>query len=156
MNRYLAALSLAFSAALLPLSAGDARAASPAIALPTIPLTIGSHQIVAEVAGTMEQRATGLMNRFSLRTEHGMIFVFERAEPLSFCMKNTFIPLSIAFVDANGRILNIEEMAPQTENTHGSKGPARYALEMRKGWFKEHGIAPGDRVTGLPTVANMQ
>lgn len=153
MNSYLAALSLACSFALLPLPAG---AASPANSLETIPLTIGSHQVVAEVARTMEQRATGLMNRFSLRTDHGMIFVFERAEPLWFWMKNTYIPLSIAFIDAGGRILNIEDMAPQTENTHGSKGPAQYALEMRKGWFREHGIARGDQVTGLPTVANMQ
>ena len=62
------------------------------------------------------------MNRFSLQPDHGMLFVFERPEPLSFWMKNTFIPLSIAFLDANGRILNIEDMAPQTETTHWSKG----------------------------------
>jgi uncharacterized membrane protein (UPF0127 family) len=77
-----------------------------------------------------------------------MLFIFERPEPLSFWMKNTFIPLSIAFLDTDGRILNIEDMAPQTETTHWSKGPALYALEMRKGWFMERGVKPGIGWTG--------
>jgi len=68
---------------------------------------------------------------------------------LSFWMKNTYIPLSIAFIDSEGRILNIEDMAPQTETTHWSKGPGLYALEMRKGWFAEHGIKAGDQMHGL-------
>ena len=79
-----------------------------------------------------------------------MLFVFESAEPLGFWMKNTYIPLSIAYIDNGGRILNIEDMAPQTETTHWSKGPGRYALEMRKGWFAERGIRAGDRVDGIP------
>ena len=93
------------------------------------------------------------MNRFSLQPDHGMLFVFERPEPLGFWMKNTYIPLSIAFIDASGRILNIEDMAPQTE-THAlvARDPRLYALEMRKGWFVERGIRPGDRVEG---VANL-
>lgn len=124
----------------------------PALAaeLPTTTLTIGSHKVTAEVASTPEQRATGLMNRFSLRPDHGMLFVFERPEPQAFWMKNTYIPLSIAFIDASGRILNIEDMAPQTENSHWSRGAAQYALEMRKGWFAERGVRPGDRVEGIP------
>jgi len=81
-----------------------------------------------------------------------MIFVFEKAEPQGFWMKNTFIPLSIAFIDSDGRILNVTDMAPQDERTHWSNGPALYALEMRKGWFAERGIGPGDQVTGLPAV----
>lgn len=117
--------------------------------LPSVTLTINGQKIVAEVATTPEERATGLMNRFSLASDHGMLFVFERPEPLGFWMKNTYIPLSIAFIDANGRILNIEDMAPQTETTHWSRGLGLYALEMRKGWFAERGIRVGDRVEGL-------
>ena len=120
-----------------------------AASLPTITLTINGQKVFAEVVSTPQDRATGLMNRFSLQQDHGMLFVFERPEPLSFWMKNTFIPLSIAFLDASGRILNIEDMAPQTETTHGSKGPALYALEMRKGWFLERGVKAGDRVEGI-------
>jgi uncharacterized protein len=123
--------------------------AQAAAALPTVALTIQGHKIVAEVASKPEDRATGLMSRFSLQPDRGMLFVFERPESLSFWMKNTFIPLSIAFLDANGRILNIEDMAPQTETTHWSKGPALYALEMRKGWFLERGIKAGDSVEGV-------
>src|SRR5207244_7113228 len=92
---------------------------------------------------------TGLMNRFSLRPDHGMLFVFREAQPQAFWMKNTYVPLSIAFIGADGRILNIEDMAPQTETTHPSRGIALYALEMKKGWFAERGIAAGDRVDGL-------
>jgi uncharacterized membrane protein (UPF0127 family) len=124
--------------------------ASPAEELPTIPLSINGHKITAELAATDEHRATGLMHRFSLKPDHGMVFVFERAEPQAFWMKNTFIPLSIAFIGADGRIVNVDDMAPQDETTHWSKGPARYALEMRKGWFAERGIKPGDPVAGLP------
>jgi uncharacterized protein len=130
-----------------------ALAAHAAAALPTANLSIGAHKVVAEVAATPDERATGLMNRFSLQPDHGMLFVFERTEPLAFWMKNTFIPLSIAFIDERGRIVNIEDMAPQTEVTHWSTAPARYALEMRKGWFAERGVKPGDRVDGLPAAA---
>jgi len=129
-----------------------ATAAPVAVELPATTLTIGKQKVVAEVAATTEQRTTGLMYRFSLKPDHGMIFVFEKAEPQSFWMKNTFIPLSIAFIGSDGRILNVADMAPQDERTHWSNGPAQYALEMRKGWFAERGIGPGDRVTGLPAV----
>ena len=122
--------------------------------LPTKVLTIGEHKLTAEVVVTPEQRAVGLMNRFSLKTDHGMLFVFERPEPQGFWMKNTFIPLSIAFIGADGRIVNIEDMRPQTEETHWSKGPALYALEMRKGWFAEKGIGPGAVVKGIPASRN--
>ena len=123
---------------------------SAAADLPTTVLTVGDHKVTAEVVVTPEQRAVGLMHRFSLKPDHGMLFVFERSEPLSFWMKNTFIPLSIAFIGADGRIVNIEDMKPQTEDTHWSKGPALYALEMRKGWFAEKGIGPGAVVKGIP------
>ena len=123
-----------------------------AAGLPTVALTVNGRQLTAEVVATPEERATGLMNRFSLKPDNGMLFVFERPEPLSFWMKNTFVALSIAFLDADGRILNIEDMAPQTETTHWSKGPGLYALEMRKGWFSERGVKAGDRVEGVNKV----
>ncbi len=141
--RFFLALTLAAFTSAPPL----ATAAPPA--LPTIELAISGHKIAAEVAATPSERETGLMNRFSLRQDSGMLFVFEQPETLSFWMKNTYIPLSIAFIDANGSILNIEDMAPQTESTHWSKGPALFALEMRKGWFAERGVTAGDRVEGV-------
>ena len=133
----------------LAAAAGFAHAAAAAD-LPTTTLTVGTHKLTAEIARTPEQQMVGLMNRFSLKPDHGMIFVYERPEPLSFWMRNTYIPLSIAFIGADGRILNIEDMRPQTDETHWSKGPALYALEMKKGWFAERGIGPGTTVTGLP------
>ncbi len=127
-----------------------AATAAAAADLPTVNLTINGHKIVAEIARTQEQRSLGLMNRFSLQPDHGMLFVFERAEPLAFWMKNTYIPLSIAFIAPDGRIVNIEDMKPQTEDSHWSKGPALYALEMKKGWFQERGIGAGAEVRGMP------
>jgi len=121
--------------------------------LPVTTLTIGTQKLTAEVAMSPAQRETGLMNRFSLKPDHGMLFVFERAEPLSFWMRNTYVALSIAFIGADGQILNIEDMRPQTDDAHWSKGPALYALEMKKGWFAERGIVPGATVKGLSTTA---
>jgi uncharacterized membrane protein (UPF0127 family) len=126
--------------------------ATPAAAAADLPqrtLTIGENKLIVEVAATPQTRETGLMNRFSLQQDHGMLFVFEVPQPLAFWMKNTYVPLSIAFVDRNGRILNIEDMRPQDESTHWSKGPALYAIEMRQGWFTSRGIGKGDVVGGL-------
>lgn len=117
--------------------------------LPTIELSIKGHPLTAEVAASDETRTVGLMNRFSLQTDHGMLFVFDVAQPLAFWMKNTYVPLSIAFIGADGRILNIEDMAPRTETTHPSRGAGLYALEMKKGWFADHGISAGEKVVGL-------
>jgi uncharacterized membrane protein (UPF0127 family) len=142
---------LAAAVALLAVALALATAAAAA-PLPTATLTINGVRITVEVATSPDERATGLMHRFSLQPDHGMLFVFERPEPLAFWMKNTFIPLSIAFIDTGGRIVNIEDMAPQTETTHWSRGPALYALEMRKGWFADKGIKAGDRVDGIPGV----
>jgi uncharacterized membrane protein (UPF0127 family) len=118
--------------------------------IPTRTLSIRGQNLLVEVVSTPETRATGLMNRFSLQQDHGMLFVFEAPQPLAFWMKNTYIPLSIAFVDARGRITNIEDMRPQDESTHLSRGMARYAIEMRQGWFAAKGIGAGDVVEGLP------
>jgi uncharacterized membrane protein (UPF0127 family) len=142
MRLLLAALAIALNLALAAQAAGAD--------LPVRSLAIGKHKLVAEVAATPDQRSTGLMHRFSLRPDHGMLFVFERPDRLSFWMRNTYIPLSIAFIGPDGKIVNIEDMAPQTETSHWSRGPAQYALEMRKGWFAERGIREGDAVEGLP------
>lgn len=140
MRHFLMPALVALAIAATPLAAAE---------LATTTLAIGTHKLTAEVATTPAQRQTGLMNRFSLKPDHGMLFVFERPEPLSFWMRNTFIALSIAFISADGTILNIEDMQPQTEDPHWSKGAALYALEMKKGWFAERGIVAGDRVDGL-------
>ena len=117
---------------------------------PTKTLTIRDQKLQVELATTPQTRALGLMNRFSLRTDHGMLFVFETPQPLAFYMKNTYVPLSIAFVDGRGKILNIEDMRPLDESTHWSRGLALYAIEMRQGWFASRGIGAGDMVEGLP------
>jgi len=134
------------SLALLLSASVDAGAAE---ALRTIDLAIGTHRLVAEVAATPTTRTTGLMDRFSLKPDHGMLFVFPEPQPLAFWMHNTYVPLSIAFIGSDGRIINIEDMAPQTDMTHPSRGLALYALEMKKGWFADRGIGPGARVDGL-------
>jgi len=117
--------------------------------LPAVALEIRNHKIVAEVAASDEDRAKGLMHRFSLAPDHGMIFVFPAAQGISMWMRNTYIPLSVAFIDAEGRILNIADMQPKTETPHSSAGLALYALEMRQGWFRERGLGPGELVKGL-------
>ena len=118
--------------------------------LPAITLTAGMHLIQAEVAGNSEQRSIGLMHRRKMGTNEGMLFVFESESPQCFWMKNTLLPLSIAFVDADGSVVNIEDMAPQTLNGHCSKKPVRFALEMNLGWFGKRGIKPGSRIQGGP------
>ena len=137
-------------AVLLAIAAFGAIAPIRAAELPVTTLTIGGHKLVVEVVNTPEQRATGLMNRFSLAPDHGMLFVFEAPQPLGFWMKNTYVPLSIAFADADGTIVNIEDMKPQDETTHWSRGFALYAVEMKQGWFAAHGIKAGDLIKGLP------
>ncbi len=92
------------------------------------------------------------MFRTRLAASSGMIFIFPDERPVSMWMKNTPIPLSVAFIDSSGRIINIEAMQPNSEQTHSSNGPAKYALEMNQGWFSKHGIESGDRVSGLQSL----
>ena len=117
--------------------------------LPVIAMTIKNATLKAEVAADNATRSIGLMNRFSLAPDHGMLFVFAESQPLSFWMKNTFVPLSIAYVDAKGVIVNIVDMKPQDESTYSSAAAAMFALEMKQGWFKERGIVAGDKLGGL-------
>jgi uncharacterized membrane protein (UPF0127 family) len=123
----------------------------PAIAQaqPVVQLSAGMHLIRAEVAADMAVRSRGLMFRKSLAPNAGMVFVFDDASLHCMWMKNTYIPLSVAFIDESGVIINIEDMAPQTEDTHCARRPARYALEMERGWFASRGIKPGSKVGGL-------
>ena len=118
--------------------------------LEAIRLTAGFHVITAEVAQTPEQRAIGLMNRPTMGANDGMLFVFERPGQQCFWMKNTLLPLSVAFLDDAGTVVNIEDMKPQDETTHWSRGFALYAVEMKQGWFASRGIVAGDVISGLP------
>jgi uncharacterized membrane protein (UPF0127 family) len=149
MTKFLLAVVVGLATTTAAVPAG-AQPGKPNTGLPVIKLTIEGHAIEAEVAATNERRYTGLMHRFSMPADHGMLFVFPAPRPQSFWMRNTFIPLSIAFIDTTGRIVNIEEMSPQDDRSTWSAGPALYALEMKKGWFAQKGIRPGAKVEGLP------
>ncbi|MBK9594684.1 MAG: DUF192 domain-containing protein [Rhodocyclales bacterium] len=107
------------------------------------------HRIEAEVASSNAERATGLMNRPSMPIHRGMLFVFPEAGVQCFWMKNTLIPLSIAFLDDAGRIVQIADMQPQSLDNHCSVKPVRFALEMNAGWFNRRGLAAGGRIYGL-------
>ncbi len=116
---------------------------------PTLALRAGDHPIQAEIANTGESRMTGLMHRPSLGTDRGMLFVFPDVARHCMWMKNTFVPLSVAFIDERGVIINIADMQPQTEESHCASGPARFALEMNQGWFAANGIRPGAPISGI-------
>ena len=120
-----------------------------ALAAPTIELSAGMHRIEAEVASNNAERATGLMNRPSMPIHRGMLFVFPEAGVQCFWMKNTLIPLSIAFLDDAGRIVQIADMQPQSLDNHCSVKPVRFALEMNAGWFKSRGLAVGAKISGI-------
>jgi len=124
------------------------------VMLPTQDITVGEKTITVEVADEAAERHNGLMYRKSMPDDHGMLFVYSEPQPLGFWMKNTNIPLDIAYLDETGRILNIEAMKPYDETSVRSAAPAMYALEMNQGWFATHGIDRGAVVSGLPPAAN--
>ncbi len=124
-------------------------ACGPAHAAPPLGLSAGIHRIEAEVASTFDERALGLMHRKSMPPQNGMLFVFPEAGEHCMWMRDTLIPLSVAFLDANGTILNIEDMQPQTLSNHCAAKKAKFALEMNHGWFKSRGIAPGAKIQGI-------
>lgn len=117
--------------------------------MPRIDLTAGMYRIDAEVAADQASRMTGLMNRRAMAVHQGMLFVFPQENTHCMWMRNTLIPLSVAFLDEEGTIINIEDMQPQTENNHCARRPARYALEMNLGWFRERGILSGYKLGGI-------
>jgi uncharacterized membrane protein (UPF0127 family) len=118
--------------------------------LQTVQLQAGMHVIRAEVAVTPMQRATGMMFRREMGASEGMLFVFAQPAPQCFWMRNTLLPLSIAFIDDDGTIVDLADMQPQSDRNHCSKQPVRFALEMNLGWFAKRGIKPGFRLKGAP------
>ena len=117
--------------------------------LPAAELGFGMYRIEAEVAHTFETRQVGLMNRTAMPLHRGMVFVFPEARAHCMWMKNTPLPLSVAFVDDRGKVINIEDMQPHTTDNHCAAGPARFALEMNLGWFAARGIKAGDTLRGF-------
>ncbi|WP_211444089.1 DUF192 domain-containing protein [Collimonas humicola] len=146
----LAAVTTAVTASFALIAALPAAAQESQQQLPTTPLNIGIHVIKAEVARSEDQREQGLMFRKRMGNNEGMVFVFDAPAGICMWMKNTLIPLSVAFIDKKGAILNVEEMKAQTLDSHCAQGAASYALEMNKGWFKEKNIKPGTVIEGLP------
>ncbi len=122
-------------------------------AMPQVELTINKHALTAEVASNDANRMQGLMHRRMLPENRGMLFVFPNIAHHGMWMMNTFIPLSVAFIDDAGAIINIEDMQPHTRDSHSAASPARYALEMNLGWFRKRGIKPGMKIEGLERVA---
>lgn len=140
MRRAAALVALALALAASPAVARDAR----------LPLSIGKHAFQVEVAATPAERARGLMARTRLPAHGGMLFVFDTPGRHCFWMRNTPLPLSIAFIDAAGRIVALADMAPRDDALHCPPTDVRYALEIAQGGFAARGIAPGARVDGLP------
>lgn len=140
--------SFIYSAVVASTSAAIAQDA-PQINLDRVQLAVGMHRLDVQLAATPDQRQTGLMFRREMPQHEGMIFVFEQPAQQCFWMKNTLLPLSAAFVADDGTIVNIEDMAPQTLDSHCSAKPVRYVLEMNKGWFVKKGIKPGSKLQGV-------
>jgi len=138
---------LTAGALLAGLAAAGARAQAE---LPVVSLTAGMYVIKAEVAATPEAQERGLMYRKSMPANAGMLFVFDEKAGHCFWMRNTDLPLSIAFIADDGTIVNIADMAPHTDDNHCPKAAIRYALEMNKGWFAQKGLTAGAKIGGLP------
>jgi uncharacterized protein len=139
----LAALVLA--AAAVPVCAQE-----PQTNLPRVTLSAGMHQIDAQVAQTIEQRTTGLMHRKEMPQHEGMLFVFDRPMIQCFWMKDTLLPLSVAFIADDGTVVNLAEMKPLALDSHCSDKPVRFVLEMNQGWFAKKGVKPGAKLAGDP------
>ena len=142
--------SIAFAAVLLSLAALAQESGQPQMSLPRVKLSAGLHLIDAQVAATEQERETGLMFRKEMPQQEGMLFVFDFPSQQCFWMKNTVLPLAVAFIADDGTIVNTEEMAPLTLNSHCSARPVRYVLEMNKGWFSHKGIKAGAKLEGPP------
>ena len=143
-----AAWCLAALGAVLPATAWAQTGPQPR--LPTTTLGAGMHKIVAELAVTPQQQATGMMMRREMGASEGMLFVNDTPGVRCFWMRNTLIPLTIAFVADDGRIVNLADMQPQSDQEHCSAEPVRFALEMRQGWFAKRNIRAGFKLSGPP------
>ena len=118
--------------------------------LPTVEITAGMHVIHAEVAQTPAQQMVGMMHRTQMGGNEGMLFVNAQSEPRCFWMRNTLVPLTIAFIANDGTIVNLADMKPQSDQSHCSAKPVRFALEMRQGWFAKRAIKAGFKLRGAP------
>jgi len=118
--------------------------------LAQVRLNAGIHNINAELASTPQQREIGLMFRTAMPANDGMLFAFEQPAQQCFWMRNTLIPLSVAFIGDDGSVVNIDDMKPQTLDSHCSAKPVRFVLEMNEGWFAKRGIKMGSRLRGGP------
>lgn len=117
--------------------------------LPLLELFAGMHRIESELAATPESRQIGMMQRTLMAPQRGMLFVFPEVAKHCMWMRNTLLPLSVAFLDEKGRIINVEDMQPKTTDNHCAVKPARYALEMNLGWYRSRGLGPGFAITGI-------
>ncbi|WP_418320937.1 DUF192 domain-containing protein [Piscinibacter sakaiensis] len=118
--------------------------------LPTVQLNAGIHVMNAMVAASPEERSTGLMFRTEMGANEGMLFIFDAPAQQCFWMRNTPLPLSAAFIADDGSIVNIEDMKPQTLDSHCSSKPVRFVLEMHQGWFAKRGLKAGSKISGAP------
>ena len=143
----LASVLIVISAAVPQPAVAQTRAQST---LPAVKLNAGIHVITAEAATTEQTRVVGLMFRERLAPNHGMLFVFDYKSQQCFWMRNTPLPLTIAFIEDDGTVVQLVDMAPQSDALHCSQKPVRFALEMEQGWFAKRGIAPGAKIGGLP------
>jgi uncharacterized protein len=134
----------AFAALLLwfPLAAAQAETAPRELRLAGQTLTV-------EIAATPDTMARGLMYREHLPDDHGMLFIWPADQIVAMWMKNTLIPLSVAFIGSDFHVLNIADMEPHSRQVHPSHGPARYALELNQGWFARYGVEAGSRIEDL-------
>jgi uncharacterized membrane protein (UPF0127 family) len=142
-------LPLAIAIVFVSLSGQNLQAQTPS-SLPTTEMYVGMHRLQTELAISPQERSVGLMWRKSLPDNHGMLFVFTNQAIHCFWMRNTYIPLSIAFLRDDGSIVNIEHMQPLSDESHCPTEPVRYALEVNQGWFDQRNIAPPQKVRGLP------
>lgn len=144
IHKYLTILAASF----LLILTENAAAQGPS--LPIIELKAGMYRIEAELADTPAARQTGLMYRTFMPTNTGMLFVFPEKAIHCFWMRNTKLPLTIAFIDDDGKIVNLSDMEPETQNNHCPRGPVRFALEMNQKWFAQRALGHGTVITGLP------
>lgn len=147
MKRLLQILAAVALAATLQAAHADDE---PQMTLTRVKLSVGLHQIDAQVAQNNEQRMIGLMFRRDMPQHEGMLFIFEQPSMQCFWMKNTLLPLTAAFISDDGTIVNLVDMKPQTTDSHCSLKPVRYVLEMNQGWFAKKGIRAGTKLAGQP------
>lgn len=141
---------LAYFCLVVGIAPVQAKESTPIQHLPTTTLRVGMRLIKVEVAQTPQEHMIGLMGRQSMGNHEGMLFIFPQSSKQCFWMKNTLIPLQVAFIADDGTVVNLDEMLPETENSHCSNQAVRYVLEMNKGWFTKQGVQAGFRIAGGP------